>query len=1565
MLTIQNIFGYLRDLYHTGEPVLRFDQEPQNTKQLDAQYFTLHNIQQLADLAKRGKYSELSLQWEDLPESPFLAISRVSIPELKAPEILHDWVAMPRIVAEKPKILVKMPQKLHRLMAFERKTARLESFVDLEKACKESPSPTPPILPAVLEGWVTFIKDNLGNVVPHRVSYKDEIELFEESEARSIEYSKFNDEYVRYYQTYWTAICINRLYDSLHALNYDLRGKENKLVYLSFGLVNGKIGGFSFLNYLFHVPLKLSLKNQILSLELNTFGNKIFSEVQFAELLINHFYKENPEVVESRKMQVLEAQDEFNRKTSNFYWDGEFLRSNYYESAQKMLSVFADLQVDFCENNLIDTLFYGEKEMPNLTLTFSPIIQTKIVESELLVSKDASNILKKIDELEKNGNLCQIPQFFQKLSLDSSENPSENPSENTAKQTEETSDAKTRLLFPLPYNNEQSAIAERLLHQNAVTVKGPPGTGKSHTIANLVSNFVANGQSVLIVSQNAQALAVVKEKLPKDLQELAISLVNDSRTDALKASVSAIISHLSRVYSLEDVALREEQLAVAESKYEFLLRDVYASIGANSRTMRTQLAVNEAVQTLTAHEAAMNLLESEPNLRFKLLDTVVNGVDTSEYAPHILKTIRATDYFDVIDLGLINYDFVDDSVFLDKETIKEKIDGVKKMHQDFDFSSYSKIDPSNLDANFMQLIATAETCLELVRGDEMAFALFKSIRFNEAISQNIIAQFKENRAKDIKFSSELLQYDVNLSNLAGLDVSVALRSCEELLELFGDNEELGFFTKFKVQNEHKRLLICLVNGENCEKKSKLLILRGLLLFGQSLKKQQIVLNNYFSELNVGQIVKPTLVMATIAEYRNTQILIEQNWQSLETALSAATAFSKMNNELLSRKIQRASPAMLQFEHQWSYILGLKYYADYRAEIHFLSIEKQRLLNLPKSHPILLNIAECLTDFEAEKYAECLKTYRDIRAKAQQIIVYNELLNRLRKWLPKTAEDLHQNVLKQEKSIRNLSIDDLESAIIFAKIKQFVQECLEETGRAADILQQLNNLKHDVERYTGELVAYKTWYNKAKKITDHEKSALTAWLNDLTNIGRGYGKNTSRNRASAVQNMQLAKGAVPIWIMQLSNALTFFPEPTPGQFDVLIIDEASQCDLSSLNLIFRAKKSIIVGDENQTAVTVDYAKFGLEKVNALLDRYFLMHPFKQQFNIQNKNNSIYSLSSVIYPNIITLVEHFRCLQQIIGYSNNFVYSNRIVPLKTATSLPFGTPVAIEYIAEENLGEEEARPKIVQRVLEHIQVYILQYEAKIIEKLPTVGVLTLDSSNQKHNKLLLSVLLSDANIAKYADALDLTIGTSREFQGDERNVMFLTMSAMHSFNANGDIRPPRAVASEEYMRIYNVAASRAKDRCVVIHSIAPEAVGLMSQDCYRKRLIDYYTLTQRAVEEVRNTSLQALQRETDSRLGVFGKEVCAFLVELGVGASLYPNYTIGHYSTDFALLQQRQKIAIFCDIGNTDNTIQRPIEQSIEHQLILERAGWEVIRIQSTQWFADAAKAKTRLKEVVLG
>lgn len=71
------------------------------------------------------------------------------------------------------------------------------------------------------------------------------------------------------------------------------------------------------------------------------------------------------------------------------------------------------------------------------------------------------------------------------------------------------------LFFPFDYNKHQLKVLS-VINNKASIVQGPPGTGKSQTIANIICHLAANGKRVLFLSQKAQALKVVKDKL-KDL----------------------------------------------------------------------------------------------------------------------------------------------------------------------------------------------------------------------------------------------------------------------------------------------------------------------------------------------------------------------------------------------------------------------------------------------------------------------------------------------------------------------------------------------------------------------------------------------------------------------------------------------------------------------------------------------------------------------------------------------------------------------------------------------------------------------------------------------------------------------------------------------------------------------------------------------------------------------------------------------------------------------------------------------------------------------------------------
>lgn len=79
-------------------------------------------------------------------------------------------------------------------------------------------------------------------------------------------------------------------------------------------------------------------------------------------------------------------------------------------------------------------------------------------------------------------------------------------------------------ISPIPLNDEQNQII-RALKKNSkfITVEGPPGTGKSHTITALVFNAILEGKNVLVLSDKAEALDVVEDKITETLNGVRLN----------------------------------------------------------------------------------------------------------------------------------------------------------------------------------------------------------------------------------------------------------------------------------------------------------------------------------------------------------------------------------------------------------------------------------------------------------------------------------------------------------------------------------------------------------------------------------------------------------------------------------------------------------------------------------------------------------------------------------------------------------------------------------------------------------------------------------------------------------------------------------------------------------------------------------------------------------------------------------------------------------------------------------------------------------------------------------
>jgi len=115
---------------------------------------------------------------------------------------------------------------------------------------------------------------------------------------------------------------------------------------------------------------------------------------------------------------------------------------------------------------------------------------------------------------------------------------------------------------------------------------------------------------------------------------------------------------------------------------------------------------------------------------------------------------------------------------------------------------------------------------------------------------------------------------------------------------------------------------------------------------------------------------------------------------------------------------------------------------------------------------------------------------------------------------------------------------------------------------AALQRQLEDKLRAAGKATADLASESAWLAMAERLTDAERSALSAWAQALRKVGKGTGKYAQHWRAIAQQQMAQAQAAVPVWIMPTYRVVESF-DPATALFDVVIIDESSQCDLFGL------------------------------------------------------------------------------------------------------------------------------------------------------------------------------------------------------------------------------------------------------------------------------------------------------------------------------------------------------------------------------------------------------------------
>lgn len=1097
------------------------------------------------------------------------------------------------------------------------------------------------------------------------------------------------------------------------------------------------------------------------------------------------------------------------------------------------------------------------------------------------------------------------------------------------------------ILFTKETNNEQIEIIKSLYSHRAVVVQGPPGTGKTHTIANLLGHFLAEGKNVLITSQTKKALDVLKEKIPTDIQDLCISMLDDDSSD-LGNSVESISEKLGYL-NLENLKNEYKEIENQRNELKEDIKNIKRKIFNIKYQESHPIIYNN--ESITLREAGEFLRKNQreldriPGIVSSGVPCPINNEDLA-FLKSGYKKIVSKEEEKEIELGLNKL-----SDFWTLEEFKEMLKNKKeimsrldlllknkkyhindnlfyvddKMLIDLDkFKNYSGIDkiiPEDLKSieDWKKDVCIAGTENS---GDRKIWLEFiKDIRRLYDLT---------NMTKDQLFKKEVVYKDIDVSTAKKL-----------IIGLKKGIERPGFFFKHRLRKARKQISdkVTINNRilETLYDCNVALEYTTLIELKENTKNTWNILmtgNSLLENSNNKNLYKQLYSYADQMEYL-------LNWYDREKK----TFLHKIENagfEKLNINKTEGNPIYVDEVNQiFDFIPSLEeLIAIGKIALEYREVDIKRSEYLVKIENIIKEnshlgreIKNAILNENIDKYSETLEKLRVLSEKEVLYKKYKDLLHNVKAVANSWGEEL-------ENGLFNEKIENIYNVWRYKQISQKLKELAEKPyfNLQADILEKSEELK----KLTTDLVTKKTWYNIIKFLEEKDNlaisQALKGWKQTVQKIGKGTGKNTNIHKKNAKEKMLLCQKVVPAWIMPLNKVFDTL-NPVENKFDIVIIDEASQSDISSLILLYMAKKIIIVGDDKQ--VSPSDVGVNIDKINMFRRKYIKGKVAND--DLYGIRASLYSIVSTTFQPI-SLREHFRSVPEIIGYSNKTSYDNQILPLRDSNSSIL-KPAIIDYKVN---GKRDEKSKINRVEAETIVSLIEACLAMKEYKNSTFGVISLLGDEQAE---LIQDLIVKRIPATEIENHKILCGNSASFQGDERDIMFISL--VDSSEENKSLRLVGEGVEGAIRKRYNVAISRAKDQLWIVHSI--DKNNLKEGDL-RKELFEYIdSLKENVFDKT------AIENITASD---FENEVARHLSEKNY--TVKQKWRVGSYDIDMVAIYDDKKIAIECD-GKTLNHTEEEVIANLEEQEILERCGWEFIRVRASEYFRNPEKA---IKDLII-
>lgn len=1110
--------------------------------------------------------------------------------------------------------------------------------------------------------------------------------------------------------------------------------------------------------------------------------------------------------------------------------------------------------------------------------------------------------------------------------------------------------------FPLPSNEEQRQILGRLSRQVGVLVQGPPGTGKSQTIANLTCHLLATGKRILVTSQKAPALRVLKEKLPPEVADLCVMVLGEGPDEQheLRRSVGEVANRhagwsrrkseqlirdlegeLQRIRKTEAVAY--ERLCAVREKETFRHPILFGGYEGTLGDIAGQ--IRQRADAFTWFEDRL------PEFTNLMGGTPPDCPVEKKSAQRLLSLLRETDPDD---------EERAQAALLPPENIPS-VDEFRRL------VSSEQESESRFDELTQHLEHPARVALDSLPDEELSSLRTQLTDFHGRLraTWNSECGWEWNVADNVlrgntatlealrDTSGELLELveaeakvvgDLEVAGLGDRSFRAIIKDAEELKAHLEQGGKRGFwlFRPTPVKQGLYLIREATVDGRPCDSPAFLDSLARWLRLHESTKK----LGKQWSVLTTVATDGLPLNQA-IGAYRELQSRLEavlglgaeasalgerldacdrgitRHWNDLE----AVEGLHRLVEALLAeRELQR----------------GRQRIAEVESSVHTFCLKPQ---TAPENHRVSNAVHGRLLDEYVRSVGELGRLWECRRLCQER----DQILKQVRKALPKLANVLTNSYTDDDWNSRLREIDDAWNWVCADEwLSQMADPQLEDS-----LNQQVRQAKREGSRTLSRLASEKAWQHCMELMNEQSFQSLMAWRKAIERLGKGTGNYAERNRRLAKERLEECRDAIPAWVMPIYKVLDTVTV-APGVFDVAIIDEASQSGPEALFLAFLAKQIVVVGDDQQIRpenVGIDH-----NDVHQLQQRYLRDVP---KWDIFGATESLFSIAEVRFGNPIRLREHFRCMPEIIAFSNRLCYQDQpLVPLRQFGSNRLTPVLHPNYVSGGYQEKRKVNPTEADAVVDAIQRCCEDpaYDGK------TMGVISLLHSSDQDRAI-------ESRLIKHLDAEEIeqrniVCGDAYDFQGDERDVIFLSMVSARS--DNGRIG---TMSDERAKRRFNVAVSRAKDQVFLFHSVQEAELG---QTCLRRRLLAHMKQPRPdptaqlpwTLEELHKIARHSPRKQGDKPASFDSWfEVDVYLAIAAQGYLAIPQYEAHGYRIDICIVGGTRKLAVECD-GDHWHGPERYADD-LHRQNQLERCGWEFFRVRGSRFYRDPATALSPL------